>query len=567
MNLEENLESITQDIAKEDFILEKIQSLNNPIFLKYLGLMRDPKSENNLVVVMESGEATLGHLIKLGLKFNQNELLFILNDIVNQLAFLQKNGICNRDIKPDNFIIVKELNNSFKFKVSDFGIGCLIETKDTYQIEIKDFSTCTPKFASPEALQMFDDEYEEENSYDPFLSDVYSLGKSLQIMMEPSQEFTEINELIKMMLIEQPKNRIDFFELQKRLEQPNYKTLMKVPRIEEYLGHWRNNKDKDMSLKQKLSKSLENMKLYNDIAHYAELEEYANIIEKLIEENNSELTKDRQYDRIMIQIYNQIATFYKEKKQKYDQAEVLFEKSINLCKKLYGEEDEKIASLFNNIASFYEHIRQDFDKAEEYYEKSLIIKKKVLGEDSLSTAISYNNLALLYEGAKKNYEKAEEYYEKSINIRKNLLGERNIATAISYNNFAIFYDRIKKNYDKAEEYYEKSLNIRRQVMGEHHPKTATSYNNLAAFYKNVRMNYEKADECYGKSLQIFIATMGEQNPTTATTLLNYGIFLLDAKKEIERGEELIKKAYEIFKNSYGETHNNTKVAFSWLHRE
>ena len=117
--------TLIKEIAGEDFILNKIRQIKSPSLLQYYGLQKDPKSEENLMLVMESGETTLENLLKQNLKFNQNELFFILYDLTNQLVLLQLNGICNRDIKPDNFIIVKNPENGrYCFKVADFGIGC-----------------------------------------------------------------------------------------------------------------------------------------------------------------------------------------------------------------------------------------------------------------------------------------------------------------------------------------------------------------------------------------------------------------------------------------------------------
>ena len=248
--------SLIENIIGEDFLLKKIKEIDNPLLLQYYGLKKDPKSEGNLVVIMESGETTLQNLIENNFTFSQDELLFILDNLVNQLVLLQKNGICNRDIKPDNVIIVKNSqNNDYNFKIADFGIGCYIETKNKFLISISQFSACTKKFASPEAMKIFKGDYDDWEFYDPFLSDVYSLGISLQIMMDSSQNNQELQEILKLMLVEQPQKRISLFQLQSLLKQKNFQSMMKFPdKIGKYISEWKTNKDKGITFERKLQK-------------------------------------------------------------------------------------------------------------------------------------------------------------------------------------------------------------------------------------------------------------------------------------------------------------------------
>ena len=163
-------------------------------------------------------------------------------------------GICNRDIKPDNFIIIRNSEtNEYNFKIADFGIGCYIETKDNYQISTSEFVSCTPRFASPEALLMFGDDYEQFNYYDPFLSDVFSLGKSILIMMNPYENNQDLKEIVRLMLAEKPQQRISLLKLQKMLREKKFQNLMKSPdQIAKYISEWKANKDKGITLKEKL---------------------------------------------------------------------------------------------------------------------------------------------------------------------------------------------------------------------------------------------------------------------------------------------------------------------------
>ena len=80
----------------------------------------------------------------------------------------------------------------------------------------------------------------------------------------------------------------------------------------------------------------------------------------------------------------------------------------------------------------------DNKKALEYHELSLNIRKKILGEEHPDTATSYNNIGSIYNNMGDN-KKALEYYELSLNIRKKILGEEHPDTATSYNNIGLIY--------------------------------------------------------------------------------------------------------------------------------
>ncbi len=66
---------------------------------------------------------------------------------------------------------------------------------------------------------------------------------------------------------------------------------------------------------------------------------------------------------------------------------------------------------YASLALFYHNIRQDYNKAEMFYEKSLNIRRKVYGIEHPDTATSYNNLALFYHNIS----------DFLLNLKKNIL--------------------------------------------------------------------------------------------------------------------------------------------------
>ena len=118
-------------------------------------------------------------------------------DILSALDILQKNGIANRDIKPDNFILIRE-DNVFKYKLTDFGIGIKLLENSSNLVYFATIQGFSKDFASPEVLEyaLESRDFEENEQYDPFLADVYSLGVTVLFMMGMSLQF--INEVRKL---------------------------------------------------------------------------------------------------------------------------------------------------------------------------------------------------------------------------------------------------------------------------------------------------------------------------------------------------------------------------------
>ncbi|MCH8133033.1 MAG: tetratricopeptide repeat protein, partial [Myxococcales bacterium] len=83
--------------------------------------------------------------------------------------------------------------------------------------------------------------------------------------------------------------------------------------------------------------------------------------------------------------------------------------------------------------------------------KTLEIQKRVLGEEHPSTLSTMNNLAILYEDQGR-YDEAEPLYLKTLEIRKRVLGEEHPSTLSSMNNLAILYWSQGRYAEAAEDF-------------------------------------------------------------------------------------------------------------------
>ncbi|KAF0199250.1 MAG: hypothetical protein FD167_5789, partial [bacterium] len=108
--------------------------------------------------------------------------------------------------------------------------------------------------------------------------------------------------------------------------------------------------------------------------------------------------------------------------KKYQEAIEKFDKANELLAK---------ANATLGLGSFYSD-KGDYSKAELLFIETLNIRRKVLGENHPNTATSINNLAGLYND-KGDYAKAEPLLIRALEIYRKTLGENHFATANSTN--------------------------------------------------------------------------------------------------------------------------------------
>jgi tetratricopeptide (TPR) repeat protein len=240
----------------------------------------------------------------------------------------------------------------------------------------------------------------------------------------------------------------------------------------------------------------------------------------------------------------------------YAAAEERSRKALDIFRKLLGEEHPATARSFNNVAG---NLRDQgkYAAAGEGYRKALEIWRKVLGEEDPDTARSYGNVAFnLYAQGK--YAEAEEGFRKALDIHRKVLGEEHSDTATGYNNLALNLNAQGK-YAAAGEGFRKALAIRRKVQGEEHPLTAQSYNNLA-FNLQAQGNYAAAEVPLRKALDIRIKLLGEEHPLTASSYNNVAANL-DAQGKYAQAEEGYRKALDIWRKVLGEEHPHTAISY------
>jgi len=88
---------------------------------------------------------------------------------------------------------------------------------------------------------------------------------------------------------------------------------------------------------------------------------------------------------------NNLAIIYKKQK-KYAEAELLYQRSLNIREKALGPSHPDVATSLNNLAILYED-QGKYAAAEPLLQRSLMILEKALGPKHPNVAVSLYNLA------------------------------------------------------------------------------------------------------------------------------------------------------------------------------
>ncbi len=244
---------------------------------------------------------------------------------------------------------------------------------------------------------------------------------------------------------------------------------------------------------------------------------------------------------------------------KYAQAQPLFEKAMEIRRRLLTDEHPDTADSYNNLAENLKAQRR-YAQAQPLAEKALEIRRRLLTDDHPQTALSYNNLATNLN-AQGKYAQAQPLYEKALEIWHRLLTDDNPLTATGYNNVAVnlFY---QGKYAQAQPPYEKALEIRRRLLTDEHPDTATSYKNLA-LNLTAQGKYAQAQLLHEKALEIRRRLLTDDNPETAQSY-NEVALNLNAQGKYAQAQPLLEKALEIRRRLLTDDHPDTASTYNNL---
>jgi CHAT domain-containing protein/Tfp pilus assembly protein PilF len=209
--------------------------------------------------------------------------------------------------------------------------------------------------------------------------------------------------------------------------------------------------------------------LYREIGRFEEALNYFNkfleITEKLFGPDNPH-TSDA---------YNNVGAAYSDLGD-YDKSLEYFKKALSMRKKR-GEYSPGVSTSYNNIGSIYKY-KGDYDLALSYYRRSIDIIRKLSGDNHHDLVRGYNNLGETYE-YQEQYDTAFHYYDKALELERAILGEVDPDLVSIYLNRGNILEKLNEPV-RATDDFRKGLTIAKNAFGEDHPSVANFYSAISS---------------------------------------------------------------------------------------
>ena len=255
---------------------------------------------------------------------------------------------------------------------------------------------------------------------------------------------------------------------------------------------------------------------------------------------------------------NNLALLYSDQ-GRYEEAEPLYQRSLEIYEKALGDDHPDLGRTLSNLAQLY-RVQGRYEEAEPLHQRSLEIYEKALGGDHPDLATTLNNLALLYKSQGRD-EEAEPLYQRSLAITEKALGGDHPELATTLNNLANLY-RFQGRYEEAEPLFQRARAIRQKALGGDHPELGITLNNLALLYSD-QGRYEEAEALYQRALEIYGKALGGDHPELATTLNNLANLYSDQGR-YEEAEPLYQRSLEIKEKALGGDHPSFAITLNKL---
>ncbi|MBL6945966.1 MAG: CHAT domain-containing protein [Rhodospirillales bacterium] len=249
---------------------------------------------------------------------------------------------------------------------------------------------------------------------------------------------------------------------------------------------------------------------------------------------------------------NNLANLYSDQ-YRFDEADRLYKRALAIREKIRGPHHPDVADVLNNLAILYSS-NDRIDDSFGLYKRALAIQERNLGPNHPDLAITVGNLGLLYE-FEARYAEAEPLLKRALKITEKNYGSNHTYVADSLSNLALVYEAQARHAD-AEPLYKRTLAIRERNLDPSHPLMAEILNNLAILYDNQR-RYEKAEPLYKRALAIWEKS---GSPNISAGLNNLAV-LYRAVGRYAEAEPLMKRSMAIREKTVGPGHPNVAVGY------
>lgn len=271
-----------------------------------------------------------------------------------------------------------------------------------------------------------------------------------------------------------------------------------------------------------------------------------------------------------------LAGYHLYKRARYGQAEMFYQRALEICEQVYGSEHAGIAQTLNNLALLY-YMLGRFVDAERLFLRSQAVREHAGKPEYSEIADTLNFLGSLYrlqgrsEEADAAYQRALVLYRGESNPENLLPGHLLYARLLNPEHLAICLVPYKwggklpcsqQLYKEWEVYTQYLVALYEQTMGAEHPMLADILLFLALVYAE-QCYYAKAEQLYTRVLTIKEQASGPEHPVLADILSLLALIYAE-QGYYAKAEQLYTRALTIKERALGFEHHEVADALNNL---
>ena len=568
-----------------------------------------------LVIVMEfcilDLNDVLNHRKDFGENFSENELLFILNELIQALLQLKNLGIAHRDVKLDNI-----LYNSCTsiLKLADFSESKIIEINGNDNITVfENTIKGSEAYMSPEILLVYQMHKKQvKYLYDPWKADIYSVGLCIYVLYKKdkmvlldrkaieneilfwkgksAENLSVIQQILIDLLEKDPEKRVSFETMDKALK--GDERIMKGRE----LFAIRNKDIVDLAFSQQISPNetlLESIKkmigtaeIYSRVFQKDKaVNKYHEIIHFLTDFENLKVSHEdlkivREMLYLQAKVYDNLGSIFL-KSLEYEPAMYNFKEAEKLLKELekshqnefMNHEYEQLVDRNSiNLAlslqySFqYNEALTLLSKIQEKFNQKLIkilneqldeeIRKNKLRSIFMNISEIYDSQGGIYR-ALKNPQKSKEFHQKALET-SDFLNDQDLLKLKSYKGHLAKVLIELNEFDDAFNLLQNKLDFNKKNRIYYSDDTFYCLVQMSKIYSSQRLwrDLDKAEKVLYEALDILKKIYkNDKNPKFSFPYVELGK-INKMQGNMKKAEEFYKKAIEINKITIGEDHYN-----------
>jgi len=257
--------------------------------------------------------------------------------------------------------------------------------------------------------------------------------------------------------------------------------------------------------------------------------------------------------RIWVTFVSQVG----DKQGRYQEALLLRPALENMVE--VANEDPIRASALNILSTIFWRLGK-YDQAEQLCERALELRLKTGGPESVEVATSYNTLGGILISMGK-YEEARDRFARALELREKILGPEHPHVASVLANLG----RVSLEMGRLEEARQlqlRALALFEKTLGPEHPTVGATLNNLGNILKKMG-RFEEAREIQTRVLALWEKTLGPEHPDVVVALNNLGVTLVEMGKHEEARQTFV-RALALRQKAVGPEHPDIAGSLSNL---